>query len=120
MIQYSIYIIDDEPTIRDGLTLSLEEDYLVAAFPEAESAIDAMGQNPPDLVLLDIGLPNMDGIEALAKIKSQYPHVLVITSILHTTWLKNKKPSGKPVIMRGDSNHLHYDRRYPDGKKTVS
>jgi hypothetical protein len=32
--------------------------------------------------------------------------------------LKNKKPSGKPVIVRVLPNHKHYNRRYPDGKKT--
>ena len=78
MIQYFINIVDDEHTIRDGITLALEADYKVAAFSDAETAIDAMGKNTPDLVLLDIGLPGMNGIEALEKIKSLYPDILVI------------------------------------------
>lgn len=78
MIQYSIYIVDDEETIREGITMALEADYQVEAFASAESAIDAMKGHLPDLVLLDIGLPGMDGIEALGKIKNLYPDVLTI------------------------------------------
>jgi len=78
MISYSVFIVDDEKTIREGITMALEADYQVEAFSTAEPAIDAIKENPPDLVLLDIGLPGMNGIEALRKIKSLYPDVLVI------------------------------------------
>ena len=78
MIGYSIYIVDDEETIRNGVTLALEADYQVQAFAAAESAIDAMKDAPPDLVLLDVGLPGMDGIEALGEISALCPDVLVI------------------------------------------
>jgi len=78
MIPYSIFIVDDEQTIRDGVTMALEADYRVEAFSTAETAIDAIKDNPPDLVLLDIGLPGMNGIEALQKIRSLYPDMLII------------------------------------------
>jgi len=78
MITYSIYIVDDEQTIREGITMALETKYQVKAFPTAETAIDVIKSYPPDLVLLDIGLPGMNGIEALRKIKSLYPNILVI------------------------------------------
>jgi DNA-binding NtrC family response regulator len=78
MISYSIYIIDDEQTVRDGITMALSADYRVDAFSTAETAIGAIKKKPPDLILLDIGLPYMDGIEALRKIKVQCPDILVI------------------------------------------
>ena len=78
MITYSIYIVDDEETIREGITMALEADYRVEAFSKAETAIDAMKNDPPDLVLLDIGLPGMNGIEALRKIKDLFPDILII------------------------------------------
>jgi len=78
MIQYSIYIVDDEESIREGVTMALEEHYKIDAFPTAETAIDAIKANLPDLVLLDIGLPGMDGIKALQEIKGLCQDVLVI------------------------------------------
>ncbi len=78
MISYSIYIVDDDDTIREGLTMALEADYHIESFLNAESAIEALQADPPDLVLLDIGLPGMSGIEALGKIKGLYPEILVI------------------------------------------
>ncbi len=78
MINFCIYVIDDEPTIRKGIAMALETSYRVETFSEAGTALEAMAQDPPDLVLLDIGLPDMDGIEALEIIKRQFPDVLVI------------------------------------------
>jgi len=78
MISYSIYVIDDEDTIREGITMALEADYQVKTFPTAEAAIDVINENPPDMILLDIGLPGMSGIEALRKIKALHADVLVI------------------------------------------
>lgn len=78
MIPYSIDIVDDEESIREGISMALEEVYKVKSFSTAEAAIKTFEKNPPDLVLLDIGLPGMNGIEALGKIKAQYPDVLII------------------------------------------
>lgn len=73
-----IYIIDDEETIREGLSTSLEVDYQVKAFVDAEQAINEIHRTIPDLVLLDVGLPGMNGIEALREIKRLYPEILII------------------------------------------
>jgi len=78
MKPYYIYIVDDEQLIRDSLTLELESDYRIAAFPDAEKAIEALREDPPDLVLLDIGLPGMNGVEALEEIKKINPDILII------------------------------------------
>jgi DNA-binding response OmpR family regulator len=65
MTSYSIYIVDDEAVARNGLKLALKnKNYKVQAFETAESALKAIAENPPDLVLLDIGLPGMSGVEA--------------------------------------------------------
>lgn len=78
MISYTIYIVDDEESIRDSVSISLEDSYTVETFSNAESALKAIEKTQPDLVLLDIGLPGMNGVEALRRIKERYPYVLVI------------------------------------------
>jgi DNA-binding NtrC family response regulator len=78
MTPFSIFVVDDEETIREGLTLGLQAEYHVEAFPTAEKAIEAMGKNLPDLVLLDVGLPGMNGVAALERIKALNPDTLVI------------------------------------------
>jgi len=75
---FSIFVVDDENTIRNGISMVLDEMYQVATYPDAEKALAAMKKEQPDLVLLDIGLPGMSGIEALMTIRAAYPDVLVI------------------------------------------
>jgi DNA-binding NtrC family response regulator len=78
MIRYSIAIIDDDSFLREGIMESLKGDYLILGFPEAESAIEGMENNVPDLLLLDINLPGMSGMEALKRIKGLYPDILIV------------------------------------------
>jgi DNA-binding NtrC family response regulator len=78
MITYTIYVVDDEETITQSITVAFDETYRILTFADAETAIDAIKKDPPDLVLLDIGLPGMSGVEALGEIKNQYPDMLVI------------------------------------------
>ena len=78
MTDYTIYIVDDEPTIRAGVTSELEDDYTVLSFETAEDALDAFAQTVPDLILLDIELPGMNGTEALPEFKALKKDVLVI------------------------------------------
>ena len=76
--QYTIAIVDDDPVIRGIISLSLETDYQVQTYSSAEKALAAMEKTPPDLVLLDIVLPGMNGVEALGKLKRLYPNIPVI------------------------------------------
>jgi DNA-binding NtrC family response regulator len=78
IVTYTIYVVDDEETIRDGIALHLGRQYRVETYAEAERAIDNLEAVRPDLVLLDIGLPGMDGIEALKRFKAFDPYMPVI------------------------------------------
>ncbi|MBT8359148.1 MAG: sigma-54 dependent transcriptional regulator [Deltaproteobacteria bacterium] len=78
MTNYSVFIVDDEVIAREGITLALEKEYQVKAFASAEAVIDALENDLPDLILLDIGLPGMTGVEALKIIKKRYPEIIVI------------------------------------------
>ena len=78
MITFTIYIVDDEPLVREGISLTLRKYFSVEVYPSAEAAIESMESNIPDMVLLDIGLPGMSGIKALEKIKHIHPELIVI------------------------------------------
>jgi len=75
---YSLFIVDDEDTIRGTLAIALEGKYLLSDFPDAESAVAAARVEPPDLVLLDLGLPGMSGIEAIPVFKAIAPEILIV------------------------------------------
>jgi len=79
MTSYCIHVVDDEAVARNGLKMALKKkNYRVQAFDTAESALKAMDEKPPDLVLLDIGLPGMSGVEALEIIKERHPEVIIV------------------------------------------
>ena len=78
MTNYSVFVVDDEGVAREGITLALKREYQVQAFASAEAVIDALENDAPDLILLDIGLPGMSGVEALKIIKEKHPEIIVI------------------------------------------
>ncbi len=78
MIQYSVWIVDDDALIRDGISLSLSEKYTVDTYADAETCLAALATHRPDLILMDIGLPGLSGIDALKKIKANNPGILVV------------------------------------------
>lgn len=78
MDPYSLYVIDDEESIRQSVRLALQSRYRVSVFATAEDGIAAMDGGGPDLVLLDIGLPGMNGLEALQAIRSRFPEMAVV------------------------------------------
>ena len=82
MTHYSILIVDDEPGIRESLTHVLQDEgYGVESVASGEACLEHLGQNPCDLVLLDIWLPGIDGIQVLEKIQNlESPPVVIMIS----------------------------------------
>ena len=83
MIRYSIYMVDDDPAIRESLTMALEGSYEVRAFSSGEDAMEELSRNPPDLMLLDIGLPGKDGMDVLRDARDLCPDTLVVMITAH-------------------------------------
>jgi DNA-binding response OmpR family regulator len=68
-----ILLIDDDALMRRSLAFNLEHSgYRTSSAASAEDALALSRRDPPDLVLLDIGLPGMDGLEALRRFKEQF------------------------------------------------
>lgn len=67
-----ILLVDDDALLRRSLAFSLSQaDYRVTTAASAEDALAVAQNDPPDLVLLDIGLPGMDGLAALRRFNEQ-------------------------------------------------
>ena len=74
----TILIVDDEPAARYGLRRALESKYRIAEADSAEAARDALETERPELVLLDVVLPGMDGLSFLKMIRDQGSSVPVL------------------------------------------
>ena len=83
-----ILLVDDHNLLRAGLRALLSQDPDIEIVGEADNGLDAVRairMHVPDLVLMDLNMPGMNGLEAIVDIKRRYPdtHVLVLT--LHKT-----------------------------------
>lgn len=78
----TIALVDDDRNILTSVSIALQtEGFLTRVYSEGESALKALIDNPPDLAVLDIKMPKMDGLELLRRLreKSQIP-VIFLTS----------------------------------------
>lgn len=73
-----VLVVDDDAGVREALHLILDEDYEVADAADGGEAVNAVRTRPVDLVLLDILLPEVDGIETLKELKALAPAIPVI------------------------------------------
>lgn len=74
-----LLVVDDEVEICEFLKAFFEErDYLVATAHSGVTAIQAIEADRPQLILLDVQMPIMDGIQTLKTIKAKYPQIKII------------------------------------------
>lgn len=66
-----IAVVEDNPDNRLLVSAILDDRYELSEYETGQEAIEGLPKNPPDLVLLDISLPEMDGTEVLAWIRKQ-------------------------------------------------
>ena len=77
MVRQSVLVVEDEEDIRELVSYNLlKEGYQVAGVASGEDALTAVESKTPDLILLDIMLPGLDGLRVCRKLKEQ-PEVRV-------------------------------------------
>ncbi|HEU5428858.1 MAG TPA: response regulator transcription factor [Actinocrinis sp.] len=76
-----VLVADDQAAVRDGLVTLLDLDPQITVVAEAadgKQALDAVASTDPDVALMDLHMPVMDGIEATARITAQHPRTKVV------------------------------------------
>ncbi len=82
----SILVVDDEPHMRDMMTMVLTNDgFRVDAIADGREAIARLAENRYDLVVCDLMMPDVDGLEVLAQVKTRAPDALFILITAHAS-----------------------------------
>jgi NarL family two-component system response regulator LiaR len=104
-----VLVVDDHWIVRQGLRMFLDQESAITVVGEASDgseAIELARRLRPDVVLMDILMPNMDGIEAITRIKAEMPRVelIALTSVLQGR-------SVSDAIQAGATGYLIKDTR---------
>ncbi len=84
--KFKILVVDDELIVRDSLKEWLEEEgFSVDMAKSGQDALDKLSANPYHLLLTDIKMPGMDGVEVLQKAKESYPDLTVVMMTAYAT-----------------------------------
>jgi len=81
-----LLLVDDHAVVRSGLRMLLENERDIEIIGEASSAheaIEAAVRIKPNVILMDIGLPDLSGIDATREIKKRFPEVAVVALTIH-------------------------------------
>ena len=81
-----VLIADDHQVVRDGLSAILQTKDDITVVGEARDGVEAVDktrQLQPDVVLMDISMPRMNGVEATRRIKEQFPNVRVVVLTMY-------------------------------------
>ena len=105
--QISVLIADDHTIVRSGVRILLEAETDIRVVGEALNGIEALElaeSLQPDIVLMDITMPEMDGLEATRQLKSRYPHINVLVLTMHRSdeyFFEMLKAGASGYILKG-------------------
>ena len=100
----SVFLVDDVPELRELIRLGMEEDpgfEVVGEAGDGRSALEGIAETRPEAVLLDLSMPDMDGLQAIPEIREGDPEVAII--ILSGF---SAERMGPPAIERGADGYI--------------
>jgi two-component system response regulator NreC len=105
--QISVLIADDHTIVRSGVRILLEAEPDIRVVGEALNGIEALElaeSLQPEIVLMDITMPEMDGLEATRQLKTRYPHINVLVLTMHRSdeyFFEMLKAGASGYILKG-------------------
>jgi DNA-binding NarL/FixJ family response regulator len=97
-----ILIVDDQPRARQGLRALLSTVPQVKGIREASNGQEALQiaiESEPDVVLMDVVMPTMDGLEATRQIKAQHPAIKVIVLSMYGDYQEKARAAGADAFV---------------------
>ncbi|NLE95349.1 MAG: response regulator transcription factor [Dehalococcoidia bacterium] len=127
MSKIRVLIVDDHPVVREGLAAMLERQDDIAVVGEAADGAAAIQQaldTSPDVILMDLRMPVMDGVEAMRKIGAQVPsaHVIVLTTYDNDEYIFRGIEAGARAYLLKDAPRdelFHAIREVHQGKSLI-
>jgi DNA-binding NarL/FixJ family response regulator len=104
-----VVVVDDQLLLREGIATLLAQDARIAVIgrgSNGQEAIDLAGSLTPDVVLVDIRMPVVDGIEAIREIKARYPniYVVILTSFVYDGYVVEGLMAGADGYLLKDAS----------------
>ena len=98
-----VLIIDDDPSIRQLVEYALDDEgYQVDQAPDGKAALDLIGRRHPDIIILDIRMPGMDGWEFARAYRERYDHPapIIVLSASHGTSHQGTDVEGEGYVAK--------------------
>lgn len=127
-LKFRVAIVDDHTFMREGLKVlvdSLPEFSMAWMAATAGEALKQLQKDTPDLLLVDITLPDRNGLELIKDVHALYPNLRILVLTMHSEklYVQRALRAGARGYLTKDSSHAEYDRamkRVASGQLSVS
>jgi len=99
-----VFSVDDHPLVREGIAMLINSQpgmTMVAQATNGHEAIDLFREHKPDVTLMDLSLPDMNGIEAMVAIRAEFPdaRIVILTTFASDTESKRALAEGASAYL---------------------
>jgi len=104
-----VIVCDDQDVVCQGLSTILNNDpeiEVIAVAHDGQALLDLLSENQPDLILLDLKMPGMNGVQAARQIRQSFPsiHIIILTTYDDDEWLFDALHSGVQGYLLKDTS----------------
>ena len=107
---YRVFIVDDNLRVRTGIRLLETSDFEICGGNfDGLDAVERAPEVNPDLIILDVAMPRMNGLDAARKLRDIHPHVPILLNTLDAAVIRAEAslPEGVTAVVDKRENLLH-------------